>query len=86
MGKPKGNTPSLLTMATGTPAAHTCGRATSCDRCDGRIAKGAACFQIPKMKSGFTVRPIFCVGCTSDIVAKTKADIELVEEALKQCF
>jgi hypothetical protein len=83
MGKPRGKTPSLLTMSTGTPALHTCGKATSCNRCDGAIATGATCFQIPKMNNGFTARPLYCVECTSDIVAKTRKDVELIEQALK---
>lgn len=82
MGKPKGKTPSLLTMSTGTPAVHTCGKATSCDRCEGKIATGAVCFRIPKAKGGFTIRPIFCVGCTSDIIEKTKADLLVVEASI----
>jgi hypothetical protein len=83
MAKPKGKTPSLLTMSTGTPTAHTCGRATFCDRCNVGISKGDACFQIPKMRSGFTSSPIFCMDCTLEIIAKTKADIESLEEVFK---
>lgn len=82
MGKPKRKTPSLLTMSTGTPALHTCGKATKCDRCNERVATGHVCFQIPRAKGGFTVRPIFCVGCTADIVEKTKADLQVVENSV----
>ena len=82
MAKPKGKTPSLLSMSTGKPAVHTCGKASSCDRCDETIAKGIVCFQIPKQKSGFTSRPIFCVGCTAEIVAKTKSDLLDIETAV----
>jgi len=83
MGKPKGKTPSLLSMTTGTPVTHECGKLTACSRCEKDMAKGTVCFQIPKMKSGFTSRPIFCVGCTSDIVKQTKTDLESIEESLK---
>lgn len=79
MAKPKGKTPSLLSMATGAPVMHTCGKATKCDRCSGRIATGQPCFQIPKLKNGFTTRPIFCPACTADIVAQTKAELAVVE-------
>jgi hypothetical protein len=79
----KGKTPSLLSMSTGTPSVHTCGRASSCDRCDDLMAKGVVCFQIPKLKSGFTSRPIFCVGCTAEIVAKTKSDLLEIEATVR---
>lgn len=84
MAKPRGKTPSLLSMSTGTPVEHTCGRNTPCGRCDEDVLKGAVCFQIPKLKNGFTVRPIFCVSCTSDIVSKTKVDLASIEDQLKQ--
>jgi hypothetical protein len=77
--KPKGSTPSLLTMSTGKPAVHTCGKATTCDRCTGKVAKGDFCFQIPKLKSGFTAHPIVCVECTAAIVKKTKSDLLAIE-------
>ena len=83
MGKPKGKTPSLLSMSTGTPAAHTSGKATPCNRCDDTLEKGAACFQIPKAKNGFTVKPIFCIACTTAIVEQTKSDIAKLEVVLK---
>ena len=82
MAKPKGKTPSLLSMSTGTPTAHTCGKATTCDRCNGKVATGDVCFQIPKQKGGFTVRPIFCVGCTAEIVEKTKVDLLAIENVV----
>ncbi len=71
-------------MSTGKPEVHSCGKLTPCDRCEEGIAKGETCFRIPKMKSGFTNRPIFCVGCTSDIIIQTKADIVSVEAVLTQ--
>ncbi len=82
MGKPKGKTPSLISILTGKPAVHTCGRATDCDRCGDKIATGASCFQIPKFKSGFTSRPIFCVACTADIITQTKIDLHALEVTL----
>ncbi len=85
MGKPKGKTPSLLTITTGKPTVHKCGRATPCDRCGESVVTGATCFQIPKMANGFTKRPIFCIACTSDIVAQTKTDVAAIEEAIKLC-
>lgn len=84
MGKQKGKTPSLITMSTGKPTLHTCGRTTLCERCGKEVATGTACFQIPKMKNGFTTRPIFCMECTFAIVLKTKTDIHSLEETLEQ--
>jgi len=77
--KPKGKTPSLLTMSTGAPTAHTCGKATTCDRCDDPVGTGHVCFQIPKLRGGFTAHPIFCVECTAAIVEKTKTDLLAIE-------
>jgi hypothetical protein len=75
----KGKTPSLLAISTGTPEVHTCGKGTECDRCDRAVAKGERCFRIPKVKSGFTGYPIFCVECTIAIVEQTKIELSVVE-------
>lgn len=79
MAKPKGKTPSLLSMTTGAPVLHTCGKATKCARCSNSVATGQTCFQIPRLKSGFTTRAIFCVDCTAAIVEQTKLDLASVE-------
>jgi hypothetical protein len=84
VAKPKGKTPSLLTISTGTPAAHTCGKKTPCDRCDEPVSKGERCFRIPKVKSGFTGHPIFCVECTVAIVEQTKIELLVVEQAVRE--
>jgi hypothetical protein len=76
MGKQKCKTPSLIS------AVHTCGRATKCGRCDDDVATGVTCFQIPKMKNGFTTKPIFCLICTTDIIAQTKIDLQALEATL----
>ncbi len=83
MVKPKGKIPSLLSMSTGAPTVHTCGKATTCDRCDGKVATGHICFKIPKQKAGFTTQPIFCVGCTAEIVGKTKVELLAIETVVK---
>jgi hypothetical protein len=84
MTRPKGKTPSLLSMSTGIPVVHTCGKATPCDRCGKTLSKGQSCFQIPKMKSGFTSRPIFCSACTADIIEQTKTELSAIEEDCRQ--
>ena len=68
MGKPKGKTPSLLSISTGTPVVHTCGKSTPCGRCGENLPKGTPCFQIPKLRSGFTQKPLYCVKCVEAIV------------------
>lgn len=83
MVKPKGKTPSLLAVSTGTPVPHTCGKATPCDRCGEAVLKGKSCFQIPKMKSGFINHPIFCIVCTVAIVEQTKIELSAVESHLR---
>jgi ferredoxin len=80
--KPKGKTPSLLSISTGTPAFHKCGKATHCGRCNSVVATGHSCFQIPKMKNGFTAHPIFCIDCTLTIIEQTKAELLDVEKAV----
>jgi hypothetical protein len=84
MTKPKGKTPSLLSLSNGTPTTHTCGKATPCDRCQSTVLKGKTCFRVPKMASGFTNYPIFCVDCLADIVERTKADLSVLEETVRQ--
>ena len=83
MAKPKGKTPSLLAISTGTPESHTCGKATPCERCEELVVKGQRCFKIPKVKSGFTGHPIFCVACTIAIIEQTKIELLVVEKALQ---
>ena len=83
MAKPKGKVPSLLAISTGTPEPHTCGRATPCERCEEIVVKGQRCFKIPKVKSGFTGHPIFCVACTIAIIEQTKIELLVVEKALQ---
>jgi hypothetical protein len=84
MTKPKGKTPSLLSVSTGAPTVHTCGKATPCDRCGEKVLKGQSCFQIPKMKSGFTGHPIFCITCTTDVIEQTKTELAALEEDLRR--
>lgn len=83
MGKPKGKTPSLLAISTGTPEPHSCGKATPCERCEEIVGKGQRCFKIPKVKSGFTCHPIFCVACTIAILEQTKIELLVVEKAVR---
>jgi hypothetical protein len=82
MAKPKGKTPSLLSMSTGTPEIHSCGKSTACERCNEKILMGNQCFKIPKQKSGFTAKPLFCTGCTKEIIQQTKLEIEAIESLL----
>jgi hypothetical protein len=84
VAKPKGKTPSLLAVSTGTPEPHTCGKATPCERCEESVPKGHPCFKIPKMKSGFVNHPIFCVVCTIAIVEQTKTELLVVEGHLQK--
>jgi hypothetical protein len=83
MARPKGKIPSLLAISTGTPEPHTCGKATACDRCGEIVVKGQRCFRIPKLKSGFTGHPIFCVACTIAIVEQTKTELLVVEKEVR---
>lgn len=80
----KGKTPSLLAMSTGTPEPHTCGRATPCERCEESVGTNHRCFRIPKMSSGYTHRPIFCVECMIAIIEQTKIELSAVEEEVKR--
>jgi hypothetical protein len=80
MAKIKGKIPSLLAISTGTPEPHTCGKATPCDRCEEIVVKGQRCFRIPRVKSGFTGHPIFCIACTIAIIEQTKTELLVVEK------
>lgn len=84
MVKPKGRTPTLLSMSTGKPSKHTCKKSSKCARCKEVILNGAICFQIPKQKSGFTSKPLFCISCTKNILEQTKADILDIEKAIEE--
>jgi len=73
--KPKGKTPSLLSMSTGKPTVYTCKQKTKCSRCKNEITMGQDCFKIPKMSAGFSSKKMFCIECTDLIVQQTKTEI-----------
>ena len=79
MTKPKGKTPSLLSMSTGKPLIYICKKKSKCSRCKDDIKKDQNCFQIPKASSGFTSKKIFCIACTIEIVTQTKKEIAKIE-------
>ncbi|GAB5451129.1 MAG: hypothetical protein Hals2KO_14570 [Halioglobus sp.] len=83
MTKPKGKTPSLLSMSSGKPVLHECGRACKCSRCKNGLSKGVMCFQIPKSSSGFTAKKIHCLDCTASVIAQTKKDILKIEKEIE---
>lgn len=83
MSEPRGKTPSLLSMSTGTPAQHVCERSTKCGRCKEAVSLNEDCFRIPRQSSGFTRKVIHCVSCTRKIVRQTRKDLEKVEELLE---
>jgi ferredoxin len=80
--KPKGKTPSLLSMSTGKPLVYICKKKSKCSRCKNDIIKNYKCFQIPKASSGFTSKKIFCVACTTEIVEQSKKDIAKIENEI----
>ena len=82
MTKPKGKTPSLMSMSTGKPKRHSCGKATPCNRCKEQIPKGESCFVIPKLRNGFTEKPIHCDNCVALIIEQTKSDLKIIENQL----
>lgn len=83
MAKPKGKTPSLLAISTGKPEPYTCGKSTPCDRCEQTVEKNERCFRIPRMKSGFTNHPIFCITCTVAIIEQTRIELAAVENHIQ---
>ncbi|WP_416876906.1 hypothetical protein [Litorimonas sp.] len=82
MAKPKGKTPSFMSMSTGKPSRHICGKTTACTRCKEPIPKGGHCFKIPKLRNGFTAKPVHCDKCVALIVEQTKSDLATVENQL----
>lgn len=80
--KPKGKTPSLLSMSTGKPALYICKKKTGCSRCKNPITLGQSCFQIPKMLAGFSKKKMFCAKCTDLIIKRTKTEIHQLENEL----
>ena len=80
--KPKGKTPSLLSMSTGKPILYVCKKKTTCSRCKDPITMGQSCFQIPKMVAGFSSKKMFCVECTNLIIEQTKIEIHQLENEL----
>lgn len=80
----KGKTPSLLTGSSGKPVIATTQRVRQCVRCKLGIAKGATCFEIPKVGKGFSSTKTFCIVCFRLILNQTKKDFELIENQLKE--
>jgi len=80
--KPKGKTPSLLSMSTGKPTLYTCKKKMKCSRCKNEITMGQNCFQIPKMSAGFSSKKPFCIVCTDLIIKQTKTEIHQLENEI----
>ena len=82
MKKIRGKIPSLLAQSTGKPSIYNCNRKTICRRCKESIHSGAKCVKIPKLKSGFTSKEIFCLDCFRSILQQTAVELHELEEFL----
>jgi hypothetical protein len=76
---PKGKTPSLISGSLGRPNRATAGKSCSCSRCDAKIEKGCACFDVPQPSKPFNSRRRFCSRCFTAVVAKTREDLTEIE-------
>ncbi len=86
MTKPKGKTPSLLSMSTGKPLTYICKRESKCSRCKNKITKNQNCFQIPKASAGFTSKKMYCIACTMEIITQTKKEIANIESEFPDTY
>ena len=79
---PRGSTPSLIGSSLGRPRKETCGRKTPCSRCKQSISKGEGCYDVPRPQKSHSSTRRFCFTCYRNVLEKTKADINALEEEL----
>lgn len=78
----KNKIPSLINGSTAVPKTAVAGKECPCRGCDGSIAKGEKCFDIPNPRTAFGNPRRFCLTCFGEILAKTKAHISELEKEL----
>ena len=79
----KNSNPSIINGSTGLPQAATAGKECPCRGCDGSIAKGDKCFDVPNPRKAFGNSRRFCLTCFTAVLAKTKADLSELEQEVK---
>jgi len=79
----KNSIPSLINGSTGVPTAALAGKECPCRGCNGSIAKGDKCFDVPNPRTAFGNSRRFCLTCFTAVLAKTKADLSELEQQLK---
>ena len=76
---PRGKTPSLIGSSLGRPNVATAGKACSCSRCKGSIARADKCYDVPQPSKPFSSTRRFCGSCFKLVLVQTKHDLAELE-------
>ena len=79
--KPKGKVPSLIGGSLGAPRRTRVERESPCKRCTVGLSKGQECFEIPQLRSSFTVYKRYCGPCFEAIIVQTQVDLDELKRA-----
>ena len=80
--KPKGRTPSLISLNNGNPKKAEVRRKSICTRCKRDIESGVDCFEISRIISGFKQSRRYCKICFTNIIQQTEKDLEKIKNLM----
>ena len=81
--KIRGPIPTLISGSSGAPKIIIAERASKCSKCGDSILAKDMCVGLPRLGGAFKNVKRLCLICFKQIIEKTKADIEKLEEEIK---
>lgn len=79
---PRGRVPSLLSANNSGIIYDVATRSGKCSRCSIAIASTSSVGLLKYQRGGFTNSKRLCLGCVSEIVNKTQADLDFIKAGL----
>lgn len=79
----RGKIPSLLSLHNGPITFGRAERASKCGRCKSAISSGSRVALMKTVGGGFTTQKRLCLSCAAEIVSKTQADINTIQNELQ---
>lgn len=81
MIKKRGKIPSLITGSSGRPIKVIAKRRRPCCYCPNEILLSEACFEVPKIGTGFSSKKTYCLNCFISVLEQTKKDLNNLEQS-----
>ena len=83
---PRGRIPSLISSSSGKPRYTTVKRACSCSKCNGTLATGDVCAEIPKVGGAYTNWKRYCLNCFQAVIEQTDKDFQEIKQGLTKAL